>query len=97
MAQLIEVTSITASEMKLNKPVKIPRPPRPEETEPVEDNPYRAAISSFGIAAPPRNSPDAVPAAEEGPRDPSYRAAIATFSAHPPRRLRLVSEGEQQT
>lgn len=60
LAQLIEVTSIPAAEMRLNKPIEVPRPGRPAPgaddepgTEVVRaaeqpgDNPFRRAIAAM--------------------------------------------------
>ncbi len=64
MAQLIEIVSIQAAEMKLRKPIKVPRPkdagqvPSVRADRPVavaaDDNPYRSAIRAFGASQPSR-------------------------------------------
>lgn len=66
MAQLVEITSIGIAQMKLRKPIKVPRPARDKTaraaaagTEHVvavgsDSNPYRAAMRALGEARPAR-------------------------------------------
>lgn len=75
MAQLVEITSIGIAQMRLRKPIKVPRPnkdvaakaatTRVERAVAVgeDDNPYRAAIRAFGATQPSRmrEAQDATP------------------------------------
>lgn len=67
MAQLIEMTSVLASERRIKKPVKVPRPDQPKKrrmrttarqaSRPAEGpgvSPYGAAIAALGGAQPSR-------------------------------------------
>lgn len=64
LAQLIEIVSIPAAEMRLQKPIKIPRPQRDQPADTDEEhvvtpvvsqdapNPYRAAIAGLAASQP---------------------------------------------
>jgi hypothetical protein len=63
LAQIVEVVSVGAANMRLKKPVKIPRPNRDEplitsssrRTAPAEDeNPYASAINRLASVQPER-------------------------------------------
>jgi hypothetical protein len=65
LAQIVEVVSVGAANMRLKKPVKIPRPNRDEpritssssrSTGPAEDeNPYASAINRLASVQPERH------------------------------------------
>lgn len=75
LAQLIEVTSIGVAEMKLQKPITVPRPQQPEpgDAEHLDSpaagedgpNPYSAAIGALRSSARPRPSLHVVDNGEE--------------------------------
>lgn len=82
MAQLIEVVSITAAQMKLRKPIKVPRPKKDKTAA-------KAAAATRGAYV-----LDPAPAAVAAEHNP-YRAAIRALGASQPNRLRAVGEGER--
>jgi len=86
MAQLVEVVSIQAAEMKLRKPIKVPRPNRDELAQTAtreagqqvaaaaQPNPFRGAMAVLSGGGQPRTKP-AQPRGGDG-TDPAYGAAI---------------------
>lgn len=111
MAQLLEVTSIGIAQMKLRKPIKVPRPKKDgarataaRAARPTvvgtKDNPYRAAMRTFG-ATPPKRLAERQDSTPDGPKpvvaegSGEYGAAIARFGASQPPRLRAVRDGER--
>lgn len=113
MAQLVELTSVLASNHRIKKPVKVPRPKNDKTAKAAaagttrrvavaDGNPYRSAIRAFGAAQPARIRESREATADPAPRQQqeqsgAFTAARRMFSGSQPSRLRVVHDEERTT